>query len=521
MIFGKRGETVEESTNAELEKSKRRRDGVLISYAYTFAQVAVNLVYVPLLLSTIGRTEYGLYQTVGAIMSYIVSINSVLSAGVSRYYSMYKAEGDERMMESTLAIAKRLYWGISAVAVAVVLLIIPLMRWGYASSYTASQLDECSVMLIILAVNLVVTFNNTVNIAAINANERFVFLKGTQLLTLVAQPVLILLLGRIFPNAVTITLVILGMNVLCSLIQRVFTQRFLGTRYTFHGWDRKLLKGLLGFSATIVLVTVADQLFWNSGKLIIGYFAGAGLVAVYGVGSQIYNAYLSAGMAISGVFFQRVSELVHLRHDMRAVSELFARVGRVSFAALFLILGGFLVLGRDFVFLWAGLEYSDAFWVGVLVMVPMTVDLIQNLGLTILQVLNKYSFRGFAYIVVSALNIVVSIFVIPRWGIVGAAASSGACMFLCNGPVMNWFYKSRAGLDIGLFWREVARCGFPLVLVAAVMMGVRSMIHIDILGWHELIAIGLAYLALYLISYWLVGSNEWERATIKALFIRR
>ena len=514
-LFSKRA-----SEDTEEKKAKRRRDGVLVSYAYTFAEVAVNLIYVPLLLTTIGKTEYGLYQTVGAIMSYIISINSVLSAGVSRYYCMYKAEGDERMMESTLAIAKRLYWGISAVAVAIVLLLIPLMRMAYASSYTEWQLDECSVMLVVLAVNMVVTFNNTINIAAINANERFVFLKGTQLITLVCQPVLIIALGSVFPSAVMITLVVLAMNVLCSTLQRVYAQGFLGTKYTFHGWDKWLLKGLLGFSATIVLVTIADQIFWNSGKLLIGYFAGADLVAVFGVGSQIYGAYTAAGMAISGVFFQRVSELVHAKHDMRAVSELFARVGRVSFTALFLILGGFLVLGRDFVVLWAGEDFGAAFWVAVLVMVPMTIDLVQNLGLTILQVLDKYFFRGVVYIGLSVANIVVSFAVIPGWGVVGAAASSGLCMLIGNGLIMNWYYGARAGLDIKLFWREVLRCGAPLLLVAAVMAVVREVLPIELLNWPELIVMGLVYVLLYLLVYWKISSNEWERRAIGSLFSR-
>ena len=90
---------------SDASPSKRRKQGIVISYAYTLAQIVVNFLYIPLLLSIIGQDEYGLYQTVGPIMSYVVSINSVLSAGVGRYYSMYKAEGDERMMENTLAIA--------------------------------------------------------------------------------------------------------------------------------------------------------------------------------------------------------------------------------------------------------------------------------------------------------------------------------------------------------------------------------------------------------------------------------
>ncbi len=46
-------------------------------------------------------------------MSYIVSINGILSAGVGRFYCKYMAEGKNDLMENTLAIARRLYWVLS------------------------------------------------------------------------------------------------------------------------------------------------------------------------------------------------------------------------------------------------------------------------------------------------------------------------------------------------------------------------------------------------------------------------
>lgn len=69
--------------------SRRRKVGAVVSYLYTIASIVVSLVYVPLLLGGIGQEEFGLYQLVGSVMSYIVSINSILASGVSRYYCMY------------------------------------------------------------------------------------------------------------------------------------------------------------------------------------------------------------------------------------------------------------------------------------------------------------------------------------------------------------------------------------------------------------------------------------------------
>ncbi len=66
--------------------SSSRRIGVVVSYAYTVCSILVQLVYVPLLLSSIGQEEYGLYQLIGSVISYDDSINGNLAAGVGRYY---------------------------------------------------------------------------------------------------------------------------------------------------------------------------------------------------------------------------------------------------------------------------------------------------------------------------------------------------------------------------------------------------------------------------------------------------
>ncbi len=495
--------------------ASRRRQGVVVSYCYTIGQILVNLFYVPLLLSTIGQEEYGLYQLIGSIMAYIVSINGVLSAGVGRYYSMYKAEGDQKMMESTLAIAKRLYWFLSAfVFVVVMVAVIPVFRIAYDSAFSVEQINECSVMLVILALNTVVTFNNTINIAVLTANERFLFLKGSQLVTLIAQPVLVILLVQFFPSALLVCLIIFAMNILCSTLQRVFARNVLKVRYRFYGWDGRLIRELLGFSISIVMVMIADQIFWNSGQLILGYFSGVSAVAVFGVGAQIYKAYMSAGIAVNGVFFQRVSELYHVEHNLAAISSLFAKVGRITFLVCSIILGGFLVVGEDFMSIWAGDGFEESYWVAIVVMVPLTIDICQNLGLTIMQVMDKYSFRGMVYLCISFLYAAISVVVAPSMGPVAVAVASGACMLLGNGLIMNWFYSRKIGLDIPLFWKEIAGIAIPFCITVLISsLAYRSVPFGHGTVWLLLLG-GFVYLVVYAVIVGRWGLNSYERGIL-------
>ena len=87
----------------------QRRIGAALTYIQTALHILISLLYVPILLSGIGKSEYGMYQLVGSIMAYIGITESLLSAGVLRFYCKYKAVGDTDSMENTLAAARRIY----------------------------------------------------------------------------------------------------------------------------------------------------------------------------------------------------------------------------------------------------------------------------------------------------------------------------------------------------------------------------------------------------------------------------
>lgn len=493
------------------------KSGAIVSYAYTFVNSIVSIIYVPLLLSSIGREEYGLYQLIGSIMAYIVSINGILASGVGRYYCMYKAEDDQTKMENTLAIAKRMYWALSVVTVAVILIVSMAFRTIYSTSFSQALVDEGSAMLLVLGVNCIVVMNNAITIAAITANERFVFLKGTQLVSLVVQPVIVVAVAQLVPSAIVVSIVALLTNIVCASVQRVYARHILHIRYTFHGWDRALAHGILGFSVAIILVTLADLIFWKTDQLIVGYLFGADSVAVYSIGAQIYQAYMNIGIAASSVFLPRVSQLYHGNHDMAAISALFIKVGRISLMICLLILGAFTFLGPDFMALWAGDNCFDSYLVAIIVMVPFTIDLIQNLGLTILQVIDKYYFRGAMYLVIALLNVVLTVVMLNAVGLAGAALSTAIAMLIGNGFIMNWFYKFKVGLDITNFWRQMLPIAIPVSLLVAVFACVYWLAPIPHASWFAFIAAGVFWVVGYVSILWRFSMNDYEKGLVRSV----
>lgn len=494
----------------------KRRVGALASYAYSIAQVVVNLIYVPLLLGGIGQSEYGVYQMIGSIIAYLSIVNSTFSAGAVRFYCKFYALGDEVGMANTLGVLKRIYRVAYILVFVGAFVSMGVVSIVYQSSFSAWEIQESCIMSAVLALNLVLTMNNTVSIACITAHEEFGFLKLSELVTLVLQPLLILIFIQFQPFAFTVTLVQLFCNFILRMAQQIFARRKLGMDDKIRFLDKGLEKQIMVFSGGIVLGVVADQIFWKTDQLILGYMYGTSAVSIYSVGSQLVNAYAPLGFAVSSVFMPKVSEFWHADHDMSAISSLFVKVSRVALYPLLAVLLGFIIFGQDFVRLWAGYDYIDAYWVAVLELVPFTIDVSQNIGLTILQVMNRYGFRAKMYLTAAIANIVLTIVLAQRFGIIGAAAASGVSILASSGFALNWFYQKRVGLDMGLWWKSVLREIVPMI--ALCVIGWLAWQPFTGCGWGGLLLGLLCWaIAFSFVSYSLCA-DEYEKGLIKSLF---
>lgn len=505
------------STENSTTRSRRRASGVILSYTYSLAQLAVGLLYVPVLTRGLGSSEYGLYQLIGAVIASMSILNTTFAGGVTRFYCKYYSSDDTEGMENTLAISRGIYQIVAVVAIIIGLVVIVLFRPIYGDKLTNAQVTEGMVMIGVLVANLIVTMNNTIHVAVINAHERFSFLKATQLTVTVSQPVIVLILIHFWPYALTVSLVQLTLNIVLALSQRIYARRILGARLVRHEDKDHLVKSLLKFSAGILLAMIADQIFWNSNKLILGYYFDMTVVAVYSIASQISMYYMPIGTAIANVFMPRVSELYFKNGDLEAISALFVRAGRIALYPLLLILLGFIVFGREFIDLWVGDAYLPAYGYTLALIIPFTVDIDQNLGLIILQVMDRYYFRGFIYLTIAIISIIVVFIGAPFFGAMGAALTTGICMVIGSGVLLNIYYARIIGLDIGAYWKGALRVTIPLAIYAGIAYGIVHGLGFIPNGWLTLAASLLVFTAGYFIVAYFASMNTNERRLVNRL----
>lgn len=449
----------------------QRKVGILFSYINIVLQALLGFLYIPLLLYYIGKSEYGLYQLMGSLIAYFSIMDFGLSAAVIRFYAKYLALKDRIGMENILAISVRGY------GIVTVLLVIlgGLFYCGFDSFFSASmnyaEIEEAKDIFLLLLLNVVVTLSTMVFRSVINAHERFLFLKGIETVQLVLQPVLVIVVLQQHPYAFSVALVQTVLNVALSLARGYYCVHYLHTTIRFHYWNRELFAGFRKLALSVFAVALIDQCFWKTNQMILGVISGTEAVAVYSIASLIYTNYMVLSTAISGVYLPHVTAMVAEEAPISKFSALFIQIGRWQYYLLALVATGFILFGHRFIQLWAGEGFDEAYGITLLIILPFTIDLIQNIGLAILQAKNQYDFRAKVYLAVGMCNLFLAIPLGMKYGGTGCAFATGLSMFLGNGLIMNWFYAKRIGLGIVSFWKQIGHISLVVCICLALGYG--------------------------------------------------
>lgn len=504
---------------------KQIKAGIVISYLQMALGVVVGLLYTPLMIRILGQSEYGLYNTVASTISMLSILSLGFNAGYVRYYSKYRASGEEENISKLNGMFLLLFIGIGILAFSCGLFLSNHLELVFKDGLTRREYDTARILFLLLTTSLAISFPMSVFSTIISAHERFVLLKLLGIVKTVVSPLLTIpvLLYGYGSIGMVLTTVIISACVDVTYLLYCLIQ--LKCRFVFTGLDKCLFKDLAVYTSFIAINIIVDQINWNVDKILLARFKGTATVAVYTVGYTLYSYYQQISTSFSSLFTPQIhsiesSSLTEIEKN-NVLTELMVSVGRLQLMILGLVITGFILFGNFFVVnIWAGRGFEQAYYVALLLIIPSTIALIQNVGIEIQRAKNKHQFRSIAYAIMAIINIILSIYLCKRYGAVGSAIGTAISLIIANGFIMNIYYYKACGINVILFWRSmlpifVALC-IPCVLWSVKLNYVQVSSNIDFL-----INI-IAYTITYIISMWFLGiSSQEKNSIIKRIGVKR
>ncbi|MEI8084866.1 MAG: oligosaccharide flippase family protein [Paludibacter sp.] len=499
-------------------KVNQLKAGAIMSYLLIGLGSIISIVYTPIMLRLLGQSEYGLYNLVSSVVSYLGLLSFGFGSAYIKYYSGYKANKDYENIAKLNGMFLSIFSVMGIVSIIAGVILVFNTENIFGSQLSVQELSTAKILMVVMVVNIAISFPAIVFNSYVTANEKFVFQRTLQIVKIITSPLLILPVLIMGYASVGMAIVTTILNFSIEFINAFYCYKKIDINFEFKKFDSALMRELFIFSSFIFMNLVVNQINWNVDRFIVGRFRGTIAVATYSLAAQLNTYYLAFSTALSGVFIPRVNAMVSSTNDNKELSLLFAKLGRLQFILLSLIITGLIFFGVGFIKLWAGNDYHESYGIALMLIVPVTLPLLQNLGIEIQRAKNMHKFRSWVYLFIAIGNVLISIPLVKLYGGIGAAAGTAIALVIGNVFVMNWYYHKKVGLDIKLFVKELIKISPALIIPSIV--GVLMFLYMN-LNDAKLLALGIfIYTIVFAISMWYLGINKYEKELVTVPYNR-
>lgn len=497
-------------------KNSQLKIGILLSYVSMGINLAVELLYTPVMIRLLGQKDYGLYTLVGSVVSYLSLFSLGFTGAYLRFYSRYEQKKDRAGVARLNGLFLVIFLCMSAAAFICGMVLSQFTEQLFGTNLTPDELRKAQVLMQILVVNVALTFPASLFSSIVSAHEQFLFQRVVQLIGVVVNPFIclpLLLMGYGSVAVVSITTLITVAKLLVNIWYCFCKIR---APFAFQGFDFLLFREIGAFSFFLFLNMIIDQVNWSVDKYILGRISGTIQVAIYGVATQFNTMFQSCTTTISSVFAPRVNRIVAEKtpDSDKRVSDLLIKVGRLQYVVSLYIFVGFLFCGRLFIIWWAGAEYEASYLVALLLMSPMVIILPHNLGIEVRRAKNLHQMASLIMLVTATFNMAISIPLAKRWGAAGAALGTWIGLVI-NMAAIDIYYVKLVHIDIKRLYANIGsltKAAAVPVLIGLVGCSFERLSWC--MGWAVL------YTLLYFIFMYKFGMNESERALTQRIFAK-
>lgn len=496
------------------ESSKELKIGVVLSYLQIVANVVIALVYTPVMLTMLGKAEYGVYSLAASTIAYLHLLEFGFAQSYVRFFSEEKVNGDKQSLAKLNGLFSVVFFLMGLLAFLAGVVVVCFSQEIFGSGLTAEEHQLVRIIMGILTVSTAVGLATNVYSSVIVAYEKFFVHRLVGLIRTVLSPALVWILLLCGYRSIMLALVTGGLTVIVGLFYVFYCFRYLQIPITFRNLQPAKLKEIGTFSFFIVLNFIFDQAAWSMDRIILGRLVGAASVAVYSVGVQFSQLFMTMSTSVSSVFTPRINVYVATKQSKEVLTNLFIKIGRIQMIILLPILMGFIFFGQSFIRLWAPVGYEEAYWVAVITMTPLLIALVQNTGIVIQMAMNQHRFRSIAYTLLAVVHLVMSCLICEKYGAVGGALGTAMYLILGPGVLMNWYYQKYIGLDVIRFWKDC--CSFVPTIVILGCVGYGVMRYAVIISWWDFVLYGVLFGIAYVVMIWLTAMNQNE----KDLFVK-
>jgi O-antigen/teichoic acid export membrane protein len=489
-----------------------KKSGVILGYIAMVVSNVSSFFLTPLMIAVFGTSEFGVYKLVLSFTSYFALADLGLSNAIVRYVSEYRTNNDKKSESKFIGLVMLIDLSMGAFLLACGVAFYYYIPTIFNSSFSLSEIDLLKNMFFLVVASGILTL--FVNLAGgiLKSYEKFAILKTVNIIkTLVRVGVITILLLLDF-HAFEIVLIDTLLMLSVFLYTSFYCIKQLNVRPALRNLDLNYSKEILSYSLIVFVDAVAFHFFWAADSFIIGVYISSAAIAVYSIGTLLSSLFFAVSIVISDVLMPDIVKQVTSGADDKQLTDHMIKIGRIKFIILALPTLGFILVGNTFISLWVGTEFSMAYWVAIITLVPQMIAALTDVAQYIMWAKNKHKIKSFVSMAICIINIILTIFLVQKYGIIGAAIST--CVAFVSGYIIfnSVFFHKVLNLNMIRFIKETFHkiwFGFAIATVLAFLISMYSASN-----WFSFILQCILITLTYTVSMWFFGFNNYEKQIV-------
>ncbi|MCF6294469.1 MAG: oligosaccharide flippase family protein [Flavobacteriaceae bacterium] len=497
------------------------KKGVVLNYTTIILTNVIGLLLTPFILNHLGKAEYGIYITIGALVGTISLLDFGLNNTIVRFVAKYRAEKDSIGQENFLATTMALYSIISIMVV-----VFGVVFFGFIDTYfTKMTIEELAIAKVIFSIfifNLAIGLPGAALTGICYGYEEFVFPKSLNIIRYILRSITVVAVLLFGGRAIALVIIDSIFNILIILITGYYVFKKLKIKIKFHDFSIRFVKEIFGYSTWIFVFSLVAMFQWKAGHWVLGRISLPEVLTIYGIGIVLGTYYGAFSTAISSVFLPRATKMSVENASGEELTDMMIKIGRLSFIILMFVLSAFILFGRQFVFLWVGGELGEdgsfqSWVIALMIMVAYTLPLVQGFGNSILEAKSKLAFKAILYLSFMILGTILGALLANRYGPIGMMTGSVIAWIIVQN-VMNFYYHIKIGLNIIRFFKELFN---KTVLSIVLAIGIGFIINlIPGIGWINFLVKSIIYTIIFGVLAYNIGLIEFEKQLFRKAFYK-
>ena len=497
-----------------------RKIGAVLSYLHIVFDVLSALLLTPLIISTLGDAEYGVYKLIMAITSYLLLLDLGVGNSVVRYIAKYKENNDLESGSKYIGVCIIFYTIVSAVVLIFGGVLIAFFQDVFAKGLSAEEIALSKKLLGLTVVNAAVTLGTSLFNNILIAYSKFSLTKGASIIQIIIRIIVTTIALHLGFRSLAIVAINLVLTITMRLLLVSYVLFVMKLRPKIKGANSAFVKDIVAYSSFILLQMIATQINSYADQVLLGIFvaSSATIIGVYGVGTQILQYFQSIGSALGGILMPGVVKMVENGATPKQLQTEMVRIGRYSFAMLGMIFAGFLVNGKTFFMLWIGEGYDQSYYIALLLMLAYMLIMTESIGTQVLWAKNKHQSQAIIKFTIVIINIFLTVFLIKWNPLIGAAIGTFISLILGDVICMNIVFKKEIGISLKEYYAGLLKGIVPCLMISVVSGYAISLLPFS--GVVGFIINILVMLVTYTVSMLLFGFNKSEKKIINDLLCK-